>query len=262
MDLGLKGKTAFVLGGGRGLGRGIADALAAEGVDVALASRDKAALERAVLDITAKTGSRALPLVADLAEQESVQTAFDEAERALGPVDILVNNSGGPPPSGAGGVDASVWREQFERMVLAIIRLTDVALPGMRRRKWGRILTVASSGVVEPIPALGLSNTLRSALVGWSKTLAQEVACDGITVNVLVPGRIATDRVRALDAHTASQSGAHAQDVTAERAVQIPVGRYGTIAEFGAVAAFLASQKASYVTGSLIRVDGGAMRSV
>jgi 3-oxoacyl-[acyl-carrier protein] reductase len=261
MDLGLKGKVAFVVGGGRGLARGVADALAAEGASVALASRDRAALERAAQEMAA-LGGKILPLVADLEDPESMRRAFGEAERALGPVDILLNNSGGPQPSPAVGVDASTWRAQFERMVLAILGLTDLALPGMRRRGWGRVLTIASSGVVEPIAGLALSNTLRSALVGWSKTLAQEVGRDGVTVNVLVPGRIATDRVRALDAHAAERSGVRPEDVTARQAEQIPLGRYGTIAEFGAVAAFLASERASYVTGSLIRVDGGAIRSV
>jgi 3-oxoacyl-[acyl-carrier protein] reductase len=262
MNLGLQGKRALVMGGSRGIGRGIAAALAAEGAAVAIVSRDQAALDRTAAEIAAATGGDVLAVAADLADRAALATAFAAIESRLGGVDILVNNSGGPPPSGVGGIAPALWQRQFEMMVLNVIGLTDLALPGMRARGWGRVLTVASSGVIQPIPAIGLSNTLRSALVGWSKTLAGEVGRFGITVNMLLPGRIATQRVAQIDAAAATAQGKTPEAVAERAAAEIPVGRYGTIEEFGAVAAFLAGTGASYVTGSMIRIDGGATRSV
>jgi 3-oxoacyl-[acyl-carrier protein] reductase len=154
-------------------------------------------------------------------------------------------------------VDAVVWREHFEAMVLSVFALTDLVLPGMRRRGWGRVLTSTSSGTVVPIPQLGISNALRAALHGWSKTLAAEVAGDGVTVNILVPGRIATARTAALDGARAGREGRPVAAVADESRARIPVGRYGRPEEYGDAAAFLASERASYVTGSVLRVDGG-----
>jgi 3-oxoacyl-[acyl-carrier protein] reductase len=262
MELGLSGKRALVMGGGRGIGRGIADALAAEGVSVALVSRNQATIDRAAAEIAAASRGKTLAIAADLADRAAIETAFRRIETEWGGVDILINNSGGPPPSGAAGIGRDDWLKQFEMMVLNIIGLTDLALPGMRARGWGRIMTVASSGVIQPIAAIGMSNTLRSALVGWSKTLAGEVGRDGITVNMLLPGRIATERTVQLDRTIAARTGKSEAEIAERAAGEIPVGRYGTIAEFGAVAAFLASIQASYVTGSMIRIDGGATRSV
>jgi 3-oxoacyl-[acyl-carrier protein] reductase len=262
MDLGLKNKHAMVLGGGRGIGRGIAEALAAEGASVAIVSRDQAVLDKASTEIADKTGGRVIGIAADLAQWSSIEAAFRKIEKELGGVNILINNSGGPPPSPVSGVSVDLWRQNFEAMVLAVMRLTDLALPGMKSRKWGRVLTVASSSVVEPIPSIGISNTLRSALVGWSKTLAGEVARDGITVNMLLPGRIATERIDQLNAAVAGKQNKSVDEVAAQAAASIPMGRPGTIEEFGAVAAFLASEKASYVTGTMMRIDGGSLRSV
>jgi len=263
MDLGLTGKRAMVLGGSRGIGRGIAEALAAEGASVALVSRNQAALDDAAATIESiAQGGKIVGVAGDLGTAGSMEAAFHTVVRELGGVDILVNNSGGPPPTGAAGVDPDQWRKQFEAMVLGIISLTDLALPAMRARKWGRVLTVASSGVIQPIPTIGMSNTLRSALVGWSKTLAGEVGGDGVTVNMLLPGRIDTERVEQLDRVLAERQKKSVEQVAEEARKTIPAGRYGTIEEFGAVAAFLASTKAGYVTGSLIRIDGGAIRSI
>jgi len=261
MDLQLKGKTALILGGSKGLGRGVADALAAEGVAVALVARGQEALDRAVSEITSR-GAKAIGFAADLANWPSLEAAADGARKELGHIDILLNNSGGPPPSGVVGVSAKVWEDQYNAMVLPLFRITDLLIGDMRTRKWGRIINVASISVVEPIMTIGVSNTLRSAIVGWAKTLATEVARDGITVNTLLPGVISTDRTVQL-----SRAAAERQKISVEEAIQrsaqsIPVGRIGTPAEFGAVAAFLASPLAAYVTGSLIRVDGGALRSV
>jgi 3-oxoacyl-[acyl-carrier protein] reductase len=261
MDLQLKGKTALILGGSKGLGRGVADALAAEGVAVALVARGQEGLDRAVFEITSR-GAKAIGYAADLANWPSIEDAANAARKQLGAIDILLNNSGGPPPSGVAGVSAKVWEEQFQAMVLPLFRITDLLIGDMRARKWGRILNVASMSVVEPIATIGVSNTLRSAIVGWAKTLATETARDGITVNTLLPGAIATDRTVQRSRAAAERQNISVEEAIKRNAQSIPVGRLGTPAEFGAVAAFLASPLAGYVTGSLIRVDGGAIRSV
>jgi len=261
MDLQLKEKTALILGGSKGLGRGVADALAAEGVAVALVARGQEALDRAVSEITSR-GGKAVGFAGDLANWPSVEDAANAARKQLGAIDILLNNSGGPPPSGVAGVSAKVWEDQFHAMVLPFFRLTDLLLGDMRARKWGRILNVASISVVEPLAAIGVSNTLRSAVVGWAKTLATETARDGITVNTLLPGVIATDRTVQMSRIAAERQKISIEEAIERTAQTIPVGRVGTAAEFGAVAAFLASPLAAYVTGSLIRIDGGSLRSV
>ncbi|MFZ0658770.1 MAG: SDR family oxidoreductase [Candidatus Binataceae bacterium] len=261
MDLQLKGKSALIFGGSKGIGRGCADALAAEGVAVALVARTKEPLDRSVAEITAH-GGRAIGVAADLADWASVERAVKTAREKLGAIDILLNNSGGPPPSGVVGVAPEVWEAQFHAMVLAIFRITDLVVPEMRARKWGRILNVASYSVIEPIAAIGVSNTLRSAIVGWAKTLAGETARDGITVNTLLPGVIATDRAISLGRAAAERQKISVEEAARRTAQTIPVGRMGTPQEFGAVAAFLASPLAAYVTGSLIRIDGGLVRSV
>lgn len=261
MDLKLAGKTALVFGGSKGLGRGIADALAAEGVAVAIVARTKETVDRAAADIKA-SGGKAIGIVGDLSKWPTVEAAISTTRAQLGPIDILLNNSGGPPPTGAAGVAPELWESQFQAMVLSLVRVTDLVLPDMRARKWGRILIIASSSVVEPIPTIGLSNSLRGAVVGWAKTLAGEVGRDGITVNTLLPGVLATDRMLQLNRMHAERRNIPIEEVMKRAAETIPVGRLGTPEEFGAVAAFLASPLASYVTGSLIRIDGGAMRSI
>jgi 3-oxoacyl-[acyl-carrier protein] reductase len=183
-------------------------------------------------------------------------------EARFGPVDVLVNNTGGPPPTPAAGQDPALWTKNFQMMVLSVIALTDRVLPRMRERKWGRVITSTSSGVAAPIPNLAISNALRLSLVGWSKTLAREVARDGITANVVLPGRIGTARTRALDEARAKREGKTVEQVAAESAATIPMGRYGKPEEYADVVAFLASERASYVTGSLVRVDGGMIPSI
>jgi 3-oxoacyl-[acyl-carrier protein] reductase len=261
MDLGLEGKTALVLGGSKGLGRGVANALAAEGVAVALLARGKEALDQAVAEINGR-GSRAIALPADLADWPGVEAAANSARQQLGPIDILLNNSGGPPPLRVIGISPEVWEAQFRAMVLVFFRLTELLLPDMRRRKWGRIINVASESVVQPIPQIAISNTLRAAVVGWAKTLAGEVARDGITVNTMLPGAFDTDRVRQIQRATAARENVSLEDFAQRAARNIPVGRMGTAAEFGAMAAFLASPLAGYITGSMIRLDGGSVRGI
>ncbi len=261
MDLGLQGKTALVLGSSKGLGRGIADALSAEGVAVALLARGKEALDKAAAEITAR-GGRAIGLPADLAQWPAVEGAAKAARDQLGPIDILVNNCGGPPPLRAIGIAPEIWEQQFQAMVLVFIRLTDLLLPEMRQRKWGRIINVASESVIQPIPNLALSNTLRGAVVGWAKTLASEVAADGITVNTMLPGAFMTDRVLQFQRIASEREGISPEDFLRRQARNIPVGRFGQPSEFGAAAAFLASPLAGYITGSMLRLDGGSIRSV
>jgi len=265
MEFGIKGKTALVLGGGGGLGRAISIALAAEGANVAVADIDSKAIaetEAALAGQEGRAGSKTIGLVWDLADLAAIDTHISTIEHQLGPVDVLVNITGGPPPTPAVGQDPALWSKHFQSMVLSIIAITDRVLPGMRARKWGRVITSTSSGVVAPIPNLAISNALRLSLVGWSKTLAREVGKDGITANIVLPGRIATDRIKFLDEAKAKREGRAVEDVAQESSSTIPLGRYGKPEEYAAVVAFLASERAAYITGSVIRVDGGMIASV
>jgi 3-oxoacyl-[acyl-carrier protein] reductase len=261
MDLGLKDKVALVLGAGGGLGSAIALTLAKEGARVALADIDAAAVERVIAEITT-AGGKAMAVPFDLADRAAMDARVTEIEAGFGPVDVLVNNTGGPPPTPASGQDPALWSKSFEQMVLSVISLTDRVLPGMRARKWGRIVTSTSSGVIAPIPNLGISNALRLTLVGWSKTLAREVGGDGITANIVLPGRIATKRITFLDEQKAKRESRSVEQVSAESTASIPAGRYGDPQEYADVVAFLSSTRASYVNGSVIRVDGGFIASI
>ncbi len=236
-------------------------ALAAEGVTVAVTGRTPGKLDETVALITGQ-GGRAQAFALDLSQPETFDDVLSAIHQALGPIGILVNNSGGPPPSRAEGVAATVWQAQFTAMVSALIQLTDKVLPDMRAAGWGRIITSTSSGAVAPLANLAISNTLRMALLGWSKTLASEVAAQGITANIIIPGRIATDRFGQLDAVKAQRENSTPEAVQAQSKASIPAGRYGKPEEYGAAAAFLASRKASYITGSVLRVDGGLIPSI
>lgn len=254
MDLNIKGRRALVLGGNRGMGLAIAKALAAEGVCVAIAARDPAALAEAAT----QTPGIDRTFVVDLADTASLSVFA----AAVGPVDILINNTGGPPYGGVIGRETADWEESFRAMSLSVIRLTDLFLPAMRKAGWGRILTLVSTGAIQPIPVLGISNTLRAGLIAWSKSLAPEVAKDGVTVNVLMPGRVDTERVRLTDEATATKEALSVEAVQQRSWSQIPMGRYGAPGEIAAVAAFACSDLASYLTGSVLRVDGGIVRHV
>lgn len=261
MDLGIAGKTALVLGGGGGIGGAIAEKLAAEGAQVAVADIEFDAAERCS-DAIIGAGGRAIAMAWDIADLAVVDDNVGRIENAIGPVDILVNNTGGPPPAPVSSQPAQLWLDHFRSMVLSVIAITDRVVPGMRTSGWGRVVTSASSGVVVPIPNLGLSNTLRTSLLGWSKTLAREVAADGVTSNVVLPGRISTRRIEFLDRAKAEREGKSVEEIRAESVAAIPVGRYGEPSEYAATVAFLASVPASYITGSVVRVDGGLIASV
>jgi 3-oxoacyl-[acyl-carrier protein] reductase len=261
MDLGISGKVALVLGAGGGLGGAMATSLANEGVKVALGDINLAAAEANAQGIR-ENGGEAIAIEWDLAQQDQIDPNMAKIEAELGAIEILINNTGGPKPSTVSGQAPDLWRESFDMMVMSVIAITDRVLPGMKSRGWGRIITSTSSGVVAPIPNLGLSNALRLSLVGWSKTLAREVGKDGITCNIILPGRIATPRISFLDEQKAERENRSVEEVSAESVAAIPVGRYGDPKEYGDTAAFLASNKASYITGSTIRIDGGLIASV
>ncbi|AYD03724.1 SDR family oxidoreductase [Neorhizobium sp. NCHU2750] len=252
MDFQIAGKTALVLGASRGLGAAIAQGLRDEGVRVFAAARNIDGIEPA---------ADMIPISVDLSDRTSVSTLIQHMQ-LQGGTDILINNTGGPKAGPALGQSTENWAAAFDMMAASIFSITDAMLEGMIARKWGRIITIGSSGVLQPIPNLALSNGVRAAITAWSKTLASEVGKHGVTVNMLLPGRIDTDRVRELDGIKAKNTGASIETVQASSRNDIPVGRYGRPEEFAAAAVFLASAQASYVTGSSIRVDGGMIKAI
>jgi 3-oxoacyl-[acyl-carrier protein] reductase len=250
MDLQLSGKRALVLGASRGLGRAIAGGLADEGAAVITVAR-------------AATGiAGARHIVADLDDPAAPQAIIEAVAADGAPLDILVLNSGGPPTGSAADTAPEAFAAVMGRMFNAQLALAQAFLPGMRAQGFGRIMAVASTSVVSPIPGLVLSNTVRAALASWCKTLAAEVARDGVTVNLLLPGQIATDRLASLHAGRAAALGVGAEEVMAAARAAVPAGRFGTPEEFAAMATFLASPRASYVTGCAIRIDGGLTASL
>jgi 3-oxoacyl-[acyl-carrier protein] reductase len=249
MDLALEGSVALVTGASKGIGRGIAEALLAEGATVAVAARSKERIDATAADIGAE------PFVFDSGDVDGAPWLVRSVEERLGPLDVLVTNTGGPPA----GPDAlsftpEQWEAAYHALVLAPMALIQAAVPGMRERRFGRIVNVSSTAVREPIGALMLSNSHRAATLAAFKTLARQLAGDGITLNTLLTGRIATDRVASMYGGMENAERVAADDV--------PAGRLGTVEEFGAVAAFLCSGPASYVTGEAIRVDGGMTSGV
>jgi 3-oxoacyl-[acyl-carrier protein] reductase len=262
MDLGLAGKRALVLASSRGLGLGIATALARESANVLLVGRSGDRLAENCKAINAEGKGKADWVWGDLGEEDFVQSMVAAVKEKLGGIDILVNNTGGPTPGTSEDMTQDKLETYFQSMVLRVITLTNALLPQMKEQGFGRILTVASSGVFEPIPNLALSNTLRGALAGWNKTLSAEVAGQGITANMILPGRIHTDRIDELDGANAKRQGKPIEEIRAASVKSIPAGRLGTVEEFGAAATFLCSVPASYVTGTMLRVDGGASKSI
>ena len=257
MDLGLKGKKALVMGSTRGMGLGIAARLAAEGASVAVCGRNLMDAQNAASGID---GSRAYAL--DLSDVKSVDALIEAVGADFGGLDIIVCNGGGPPPGNIADVSAETWVAQFQTMFVNQLSIVNAFLPSMRERRWGRLLVISSSGIAQPIPNLGISNAIRASQVGWAKTLSSETAADGVTVNTIAPGRIHTDRVDQIDAAGAAKQGKTIDEIVRASHAVIPMGRYGTVAEFADTAVYLLSENASYVTGSVVRVDGGMIRSV
>jgi 3-oxoacyl-[acyl-carrier protein] reductase len=245
MDLGISGKVALVTGASKGLGLAVAAALAREGATVAVSSRSRERITAAAESIGAR------PFVHDAGDASAAPALVRDVEGALGPIDILILNSGGPPASpDALSFTLEQWRSAYEMLVLGAISLVQAVLPGMQERGWGRVLSVSSSVVREPSPVLVLSSSHRAALLAALKTIGRQVAPDGVTVNTLMPGVIATDRARQLGADSP------------ERIAQIPARRPGTVDEFAAAAAFLCSEPAAYITATTLVVDGGATRAL
>lgn len=252
MDLGINGRVALVLGSTSGLGGAAAVALAREGARVGFVGRrHELAMELAARHPGAR-GFRA-----DLTEPESAQQLVGDAAAQLGDIEILVLNSGGPTPGAAAGLTRADVTGAVETLLIRQIELVELVLPAMRARGWGRIVAISSTAVQEPLPGLALSNIARSGLAGYLKTLSREVAGDGVTVNLALPGRIATDRLSALDSRRAADADVDVETVQARSRAGIPMGRYGTPEEFAAVVAFLCSEPARYVTGEQVRCDGG-----
>ncbi len=249
MDLGLRARVALVMGGSRGLGRAVGVALAGEGARVALASRSREDVEAAAAEI----GGEATAFVADATDPERLATLPGEVEGKLGPIDILIANSGGPPLGGALDHELDEWEHAYRSLVLAPRVLAGAVVPGMRERGWGRIVNVGSTSTREPIPGLNLSNSHRMAAVGFLKTLAREVAGDGITVNTVATGTFATDRL-------ADPNGSLEPAEAAARE-RVPAGRLGQPEEYGDLVAFLCSERAAYITGTTIPIDGGMLHS-
>jgi 3-oxoacyl-[acyl-carrier protein] reductase len=256
MDFGIGGRRALVCGGSRGLGRGCAEALAAEGAVIVLNGRDPGRLAEAAAALRA-AGATVIEAPGDVT---------DEAARArvlavAGEVDILVTNAAGPPPGTWDSADLTAIRRAVEANLVAPVALIQAVLPGMMARGWGRVVNITSTSVKAPIAELTLSNTARTGLTGWVAGTARAVARAGVTVNNLLPGSHATDRIRALDAARAAAEGITEGEVAARAALRIPAGRYGTAAEFGAACAFLCSVQAAYITGQNLVIDGGALNA-
>ena len=259
MDLGLKGKVALVSAGSKGLGYGIARALAADGARVSICSRDASNVEAAIASLRAETGAEVIGMACDVSKPEQIQAWVDSAA-AWGPIDALLVNAGGPPGGLSLDMNDAQWQAAFELTLLSAVRMMRSVVP--RMTGGGSILTITSSSVREPIERLGLSTVMRSGVAGLVKTLADELAPQQIRVNNLMPGRIDTERVAQLDAAAAQRSGKSIEEVRNASIAKIPLRRLGTIDDFGAAGAFLLSPAAAYITGATLRVDGGMMRSI
>ena len=262
MDLGLEGKVAFVAAASKGLGRAVAEELAAEGASLVLCARNAETLNLVSKQIAKTSGVSVLPVAADVSEAEEVAKAVQSGIEKFGRIDILVTNAGGPPSGRFDDLSREMWENATRLTLNSVLELTRAVLPGMKERKWGRILNITSITVKQPVDNLMLSNSLRAAVTGFARTLANEVATHGITVNNILPGYTRTERVEELAKAAAEREGISAAEANAKWEAEIPMGRLGEPGEFAALAAFLVSERASYITGTSIPVDGGWIRSL
>ena len=262
MDLGLKGKAALVCGSSTGLGRAIAEALAAEGADVAINSRSPDKLAQVRQEIADATGARVTAIPADLTDPVATVDVVQAAKVAMGKVDILVTNTGGPPSGPFEDHSAAVWREAIAQNFESVVNLVREALPDMKARSWGRIINVTSISVKQPVAGLILSNSLRAGVTGFAKTIANEAAPFGVTVNNVLPGFTRTERLDYLAQAVAGRSDATPESVYESWEADVPMGRLGDPRELAALTAFLASEKAAYITGQSIAVDGGWIKGL
>ncbi len=260
MDLGIAGRVALVAAASKGLGKAVATALAREGCRLAIFSRSEDALQIAAEEISSATGAEVLAARADVTDPQDLRAFVGRTLERFGKVDILVTNAGGPPPGSFDDFDDEAWESAFRLNFLSAVRLIRLCLPSMRQQRWGRIILLTSLAVKQPFEGLILSNAVRTGVVGLAKTLSFELAKDNILVNCVAPGRIATERVRQLDEARAAREGRSVEEVRRENEGAIPLGRYGDPEEFGSVVAFLASERASYLTGLTVQVDGGMYR--
>ena len=262
MDLGLKDKVALVAAGSRGLGRAVAEELAAEGASLVLCAREAQTLSETAAAIADSHNAHVLAVPADVTVTDDITRVVDSGIERFGRIDILITNAGGPP---AGRFD-QLTREQWERAIrltlLSAVELARHVLPGMRERRWGRILNITSIAVKQPVENLLLSNSLRAGLTGFARTLANEVAAEGVTVNNILPGYTRTERLEELARMMAEKQGISAAEFRGKWEKEIPMGRLGEPREFAALAAFLVSERASYITGTSIQVDGGWIKSL
>jgi 3-oxoacyl-[acyl-carrier protein] reductase len=258
MDLGLKGKRALVLAASRGLGYACARGLAQEGCHLVICSRDETRIQAAATQIRKDTGANIEALVADVSSPAEADRLVAAAVSAFGGLDILVHNAGGPPAGGFSSVTEPQWAQAFEQNLMSFVRIVHAAVPEMKKAGYGRVLTIASSSIKQPIPNLVLSNAFRAGVWGVAKTMAQELGPQGILVNVIAPGRISTERIAELDQANATKGGKPIDDVRKASVAAIPLGRLGDPEEFANLVVFLASAKASYISGQGVFVDGAA----
>ena len=258
----VRGKRALITAASQGLGKAVASLLTAQGADVMICSRDERCIEAAAAEIERETGRRPRYLAADVSSEQDVRRLVDEAVGAMGGIDILVNNTGGPPAGRFEDMSDEHWLAAHESIVMSVVRLIRGVLPHMKANRAGAIVNIISTSVKQPIPGLILSNAYRAAVTGLAKTLAEELGPYGIRVNNVAPGRIDTDRVRSLDAGSAEKSGVSVDEIVRRNQSAIPLGRYGVPQEFAHAVAFLCSDAASYLTGVTLQVDGGMTRSL